>query len=145
MKSAELRFELNFLVQDGSRPEIQSVYEKADELNKHLEIIDQSSGEYPGISYQDACDRYLGAYTISNEIDEEIKELTARLAAEKQRKATYKKFLTDSQLPKKVKASLAVISDTACDFLDEVKWAGCTNENAPKLFAIRGKLSSFVD
>jgi hypothetical protein len=145
MKSAELRFELNFLVQEGSRPETQSVYEKADELNKHLEIIDQSSGEYPGISFETALEAYALALGLYEEVDEEINDLTERLANLKAKKASHKRYLTESQLPKKVKSSLSVIVEKAPDLALEMKFIDVNKNNAPKLFSIREKLSSFVD
>lgn len=145
MKSAELRFELNFLVQEGNRPETQSVYEKADELNKHLEVINQSTEEYPGISFDMALDNYAVALGLYTEVDEEIKELTERLSALKETKASHKKYLTDSQLPKKVKSSLSVILEKGPDFVWEIKFIDVNKDNAPKLFSIREKLSRFVD
>jgi hypothetical protein len=144
MKSAELRFELNFLVQEGNRPETESVYLAADEINKHLEIINQSTEEYVGISFDTALDTYAVALGLHSNVEEEIKEITERLATLKEKKASHKKYLTESQLPKKVKSSLSVILEKGPDFVREIKFIDANKDNAPKLYSILGKLSRFV-
>jgi uncharacterized protein YwgA len=74
MKSSELEFEANFIA-----PELKALYEQADQLLIGCKLIEQSEGEYKGISLTDAISRLQNVNEDIDVTKDKIAQLTKEL------------------------------------------------------------------
>lgn len=120
MKSTELRFEFNFLLNTKENPEkLQELYELADKLELANEQIKQL-GEGAGLlSIDTLVEKYSDALTSLDRAQILVDDLTSQLAQAKEQVKVVKEYLKELEqgVPTKVKTAMKTLSGNRDQFV----------------------------